>query len=98
MRKLPNIEELLDLWLVKYYNVTMQKVKEDNPEWMKNPQEHTRDFYEKYPVTQEQLDEWEKEAKKLLNKKYKMSKCMIDKGWWSVYLNCAPSVIKEELK
>ena len=96
MRKLPDVEELLDLWLVKCHNITMEKVKEDNPEWMKNPSAHTRDFYEKYKVTQEQLDEWEKEAKLLLRKKYKMSKWMVDKGWWSVYLNCSPSVIKED--
>lgn len=94
-RKLPNIEELLDLWLVKYHNTTIQKVKDEHPEWMENPQEHTRDFYNTYLVTQEQHDEWENEAKLLLRKKYKISKWMVDRGWWSVYLNCSPSVIKE---
>jgi hypothetical protein len=95
MRKLPDIEELLDLWLVKYHNTTMQKVREEHTEWMENPQEHTRDFYQKYAVTQEQHDEWEKEAKLLLRKKYRISKWMVEKGWWSVYLNCSPSIIKE---
>lgn len=95
MRKLPNIEELLDLWLEKYHNTNMQKVKDEHPEWMEHPEEHTRDFYEKYRVTQEQHDEWVKETKQLLNKKYKISKRIVDKSWWSVYLNCSPSVIKE---
>lgn len=93
--KKPSAEELVNLWLEKYHNTNLQKVKEENPEWAANPQEHTRDFYQKYLVTQEQHDEWEKEAKELLRKKYKISKWTIDRSWWSVYLNCSPSVKKE---
>lgn len=92
MRKTPSVEELLNLWLEKYHNITFQQVKDTHPEWVEHPEEHTRDFYNKYAVTQEQHDEWVKEAKELLRKKYKMSKRMVDKGWWSVYLNCSPSV------
>jgi hypothetical protein len=119
MRKLANIEELLDLWLVKYHNTTMQNVKEEHPEWKNVEEEYklkmddkdvsseekttigenlgkaSREFYETYAVTQEQHDEWEKEAKMLLRKKYKIPKWTVDRGWWSVYLNCSPSVIKE---
>ena len=73
MRKLPNISELLNLWLEKYHNITLEKVLEENPKWAAEPQKYTRDFYEKYLVTQEQHDEWEKEAKELLKKKYKIS-------------------------
>lgn len=96
-RKLPNIEELLNLWLEKYHNITLQQVKDTHPEWMDKPEEHSRDFYTKYAVTQEQHDEWEKEAKELLRKKYKISKWMINKGWWAIYLNCSPSVKQVEL-
>lgn len=95
MKKLPSTDELVELWLEKYHNTNLQKVLEENPEWKENPHEHTRDFYQKYLVTQEQHDEWEKEAKVLLNKKYKISKWLIDRGWWSVYLNCSPSIKKE---
>ena len=88
MKKIPNREELLDLWLSKYHNTNIQELISKHPEEVLK----SSDWFKLYPCTQEQEDEWIKEAKELLRKKYKMSKWMVDKGWWSVYLNCSPYV------
>lgn len=55
----------------------------------------SREFYREYAVTQEQHDDWEKLAKELVRKTTKLPKKIIERSWWSVYLDCAPS-IKEE--
>jgi hypothetical protein len=93
--KTPKIteEDLINLWLEKYHNTNIEKILEENPTWKENPNEHTREFYEKYKVTQEQHDEWVIEAKELLRVKLRRSKKYIDKTWWSVYLNCSPSIL-----
>jgi hypothetical protein len=93
--KKPKITEgdLVNLWLKKYYNTNIEKILEENPTWKENPDVHTREFYEKYQVTQEQHDEWVIEAKELLRVKLRKSKKYIDRTWWSVYLNCSPQII-----
>jgi len=93
--KTPKIteEDLINLWLEKYHNTNIETILEENPTWKENPNEHTREFYEKYKVTQEQHDEWVIEAKELLRVKLRRSKKYIDKTWWSVYLNCSPSIL-----
>lgn len=96
MRKTVDEKDLVNWWLEKYHNTNIDKVLEENPEWKENPQEHTREFYEKYKVTQEQHDEWEKWAKEHIRKVTKYPKKMIDKGWWAVYLNCSPSIILKD--
>jgi len=45
-----------------------------------------------FPCTQEQCDDWEREAKNMFQKKYKVSKRMIERGWPFVFLDCAPYV------
>jgi hypothetical protein len=92
--KKPKITEtdLINGWLEKYHNTTIDKVLEENPTWKDNPQEHTREFYDKYPVTQEQHDEWVEWAKETLRKTLRKSKKYIDRSWWSVYLNVAPTI------
>jgi len=94
--KKPKITEtdLLNLWLEKYHNTNIEKILEENPTWKENPDAHTREFYEKYQLTQEQHDEWVIEAKELLRVKLRRSKKYIDKTWWSVYLNCSPQINK----
>lgn len=91
MKKLPNRDELLNLWLSKYHNTTVEEIIAKHPkEVLESP-----DWWKLYPCTQEQEDEWIKEAKELLNKKYKISKKILDISWWSVYLDCSPYVSKE---
>lgn len=92
MKKLPSRDELLDLWLSKYHNTNVQEVIAKHPkELLDSP-----DWFKLYPCTQEQEDEWVKEAKVLLNKKYKISKNSIERSWWSVYLDCSPYVRKDK--
>jgi len=92
MRKLPDREEIMNLWLTKYHNTTVKEVIAKHPkEVLESP-----DWFKLYPCTKEQEDEWVKEAKSLLKKKYKMPKWLIEKGWWSVYLDCSPYVSKED--
>jgi hypothetical protein len=88
------IEDLLDLWLVPYHNITIDQVKAENPKWMENPQGHMRDFYEKYPVSQEQHDEWYERAIDLISKKKRISKKRVKIMFTFDYLNCAPYVKK----
>lgn len=89
--KLPTREELLDLWLVKYHNITAKEVAEKYPEEGKSSK-----WFELFPCTQEQSDEWVKEAKQLFRKKYKVSKWMLEKGWPLIFLDCAPYVKRED--
>ena len=95
MKRQVDSKDLINWWLEKYHNTDLDKVMDENPDWKENPQEHTREFYAKYPVTSEQEKEWEKWAKEYIRKVTKLSKKAIDHSWWSVYLNCSPSVIEK---
>jgi len=88
--KLPTQSELLNLWLQKYHNTTAEEIASTYPEEITK----SSDWFKLFPCTQEQSDEWKKEAKQLLNKKYKISKKMIESGWWSIELNCTPYIIE----
>lgn len=87
-----NIDSLVNLWLEKYHNTNIDKVLDENPLWRDDPNKYSRVFYEKYKVTQEQHDEWEKEAKELTIKQTKYSKKYLNRVWWSIYLNCSPTI------
>ena len=94
MRNKVNVEDLINWWLEKYHNTDLDKVFEDNPEWEDNPQTHSREFYQKYPVTQEQHDEWEKWAKEYTKKVTGVKGKLFDNSWGWTYLNCAPNILK----
>jgi len=85
-------DELINWWLEKYHNTNVDKILKENPEWEKNPEEHTREFYKKYEVTEEQHDEWHKWAISTIAKKYKWSKEYARKQFAFPYLNVAPSI------
>ena len=89
-------EDLVDWWLKKYHSTNLDKVLEENPDWKENPSEHTRDFYNKYPVTQEQYDEWKSWAIQHVKDCTKLSSKMIEHLWWQVDLNCAPNIKENE--
>lgn len=91
-----NPKDLINWWLEKYHNTNLDKVVKENPEWKENPREHTKDFYKKYAVTQEQCDEWEKWAKEYTKKVTKVSKRLLERGWGLVYLDTSPQIIKED--
>lgn len=98
MAKKVNQDDLVNWWLEKYHNTTLDKVLEDNPEWKGTPSNHTRDFYNKYAVTQEQHDEWEIWAKDYTKKVTKVNKSVFKNTWPWVYLNTAPNIIKHDTK
>ena len=39
-----NPDDLINGWL-KHHNTTLKQVQENHPEWMENPNKHTREFY-----------------------------------------------------
>lgn len=90
--KLPTENEIRDLWLQKYHNTNIEEI------ITKYPKEilESSKWFEMFPCTQEQNDEWVKEAKQFLKKKYKTSKWMVDKVWWMIGLHCSPYVKREE--
>jgi hypothetical protein len=90
-----NPEDLVNWWLEKYHNTNLKKVLEEHPEWQDDPKSHGRDFYEAYPVTEEQLNEWEKWAKDYTKKVTGIKGKLFDRSWGYVYLDTAPSLIKE---
>lgn len=88
---------LVDLWLKKYHNTTLEEVKKNHPEWVKDEdamQQNTRTFYETYQVTNEQHDEWYNEAIEIISKVYGISKKTAKKNFAFAYLNCAPMIRK----
>ena len=88
MKKLPNRNELINLWLKKYHNTTVEDIIAKYPkEILESPE-----WFKLYPCTQEQCDEWEVETKELLKNKYKLSKNLIERGWGLLFLDCSPYV------
>ena len=95
MGKKVNIEDLINWWLEKYHDTNLDKVLEDNPEWKENLQTHSREFYQKYAITKKQHDEWLQWAQDYTKKVTGIKGKLFDKNWCWVYLDCAPSIIKE---
>lgn len=87
-------EELVNGWL-KYHGTTLAQVKLDHPEWMVEPEKHTWDFYEAYPVTLDQHDEWERWAKGLTKKVTGVRGKRFDRAWAWLHLNVAPIIKKD---
>jgi len=96
MKKLLTEEEFINWWLRKYHNTDIEGVKEAHPEWMDDPQKHTRDFYRTYAVTREQHDEWYAWAIKRLMKYYSMGRKRAEKSFCMDYLNVAPNIQNTE--
>lgn len=89
-------QEIIDWWLTKYHNTNLDEVAKLHPEWMDEPQAHTREFYQKYAVTQEQHDEWNEWAFDRFVKHFKLTKTYAKRSWAFAYLNVAPQIIKED--
>ncbi len=85
-------EEFINKWL-EYHNITLEEILDNNPEWKKDPQSHTRDFYEQYAVTQEQHDEWYDWAIERLSKYYRFSKKYCKRMFALSYLNVSPNIL-----
>ena len=88
-------DDLINWWLEKYHNTNMDGVLKDNPDWDIHSKEwNSRTFYQKYPVTQEQHDEWEKWAFNAFTKHFRVSKTYAKRAWPYTYLNVSPSIKK----
>ena len=96
MSKQVQQDELVNWWLEKYHNTDLTKILEDNPEWKENPLDHTRDFYNKYAVTQNQHDEWVVWAKGYVKKVTKCSNNFLEAQWPWIYLNTSPTIKSNE--
>ena len=88
---LPSLENMIDLWLVKFHGLTVaQLIVKEPPELLKSP-----DWFKKYAVTQAQHDEWYAEAIEILYKRTRLPKRLIKRSFVFDYLNCAPAIINE---
>lgn len=83
-------KEIIDWWLTKYHNTTLDKVQEEFPEL-----KDSREFYNKYRVTQEQHDEWYEWVIGEVMRTFKLSKTKATRAFIWDYLNTSPLVIKE---
>jgi len=85
-------EEILNKWL-SYHNTTVKGVLKNHPEWSENPSLHSREFYDTYPVTQEQHDEWYEWFISEIMLRYRYSRKRARRESAFIYLNLAPKVI-----
>ena len=86
-RKILTMEDLINIWMKEFYNTTIKEEVNKNPELFK-----TSDWYKNYPVTQEQHNKWNTEAKEIYRKYFKYNKQLIDKVWGLTYLNTSPYI------
>lgn len=84
-------EFIMDWWLSKYHNTSCKEIVRKHPRLCK-----TSRWYNLYPVTQEQHDEWYKWAIDILSKTLKVSKTYTKRAFVFDYLNCAPNVITDK--
>jgi hypothetical protein len=80
-------DDLINWWLKKYHDLTIEELVVKEPELTKTPE-----WYKKYAVTQSQHDEWREWAIKTLMKENRMNRKRVERNWWAVYLNTAPSI------
>lgn len=97
---------IVSVWLDEFFGSDYETVEkliyENNPKDSNESEEDykerlSRIFFKDYQVTKEQLDWWEKEIKKCLIKKFRYNKHILDRGWWSIYLDTAPSLKSENI-
>lgn len=79
-------DDLYNGWL-KYHGVTVQWLVENESELIK-----TKDWYEKYAVTQEQYDEWYEWAITELIRSFRCSQRMAKRNFCFDFLNIAPNI------
>jgi hypothetical protein len=83
-------DNIINWWLKKYHNTTLEEA------YAKEPWTDSRVFYERYPVTKEQHDEWHEWMITALMKDTKMSRKYVERSSPFIYLNCAPNIKEED--
>lgn len=81
--------DIVNWWLWRFFETTLDVIESENPDWVENPQEYNTEFFDKYQVTQEQYDEWYRWMMKTLIKDYGTS---TKKSSWAITLTCAPII------
>jgi hypothetical protein len=81
-------EMLIDKWLQDYHGTTLKYA------YAAQPWTDSRDFYARYPVTQEQHDEWREWLVKTIMKHYRMRRKVAERNIGLIYLNTSPIVKK----
>ena len=76
-----------DLWLKKYHNTNCEEVIRLHPE-----EATSGEWFKLYPCTEEQYEQWKKEAIKEIAKDTGLPSRIIKREWWILYLDTAPYV------
>jgi len=82
-------ENIMNYWLTKYHNVTVEDLIKNEPELIRTPA-----WYKKYAVSTEQHDEWYKWAITEICKERNCSRKYAERNFCFDYLNVAPNVIE----
>lgn len=86
-------KDLINKWLTDYHNTNVDKVLKDNPDWdIESKEWDSNTFYNKYLVTKEQHDEWEKWARNEVYESSSYTKEYVNKHFGFIALNCAPKI------
>jgi len=93
MKKELTEKEIINWWLEKYHNTDIDKVAAEHPDWGEGkPGYNSRMFYDAYPVTEAQHDEWRAWLVKKMMWFTGRGKKYVERNLWAVYLNTAPIV------
>lgn len=88
-------EDLINWWLERYHNTNLKEVQALHPDWRSdNPEYSPWMFYDAYPCTQAQHDEWLVWAKEKFAKHFRLTKKQVDRHFALTYLNVSPKVIE----
>jgi hypothetical protein len=79
-------EYFINYWLKKWHNTSIEEL------LVTDPDIHSGSWYKKYPVTQEQHDEWHEWALGVLMNKFKCGRKKAERGFSFTYLNVAPTI------
>ncbi len=79
-------DDIVEWWLFKYHGIHLKDAYE--PKWGNDP----KPFYDKYPVTREQYDEWYAWLVKSLMKESGTGKKRTEGGLWPILLTLAPII------
>ena len=86
-RKTLTEEEIINWWLTKYHGITVDELREKEPELIK-----TSAWFKKYAVTQKQHDEWREWLIKKLMWRFGISRKDIEKSMWMICFDTEPAV------
>ena len=85
-------EDAINWWLDKYHSTSLEQILEENPAWAESPSKHSREFYQKYAVTQEQHDEWHEWFITTVMKQWRMGRKRAERNSTLDYLDIAPTI------